>query len=152
MDFFSTVEFYIIAIMIALLLVGSLFGAKTEAAKYTYFYAGALKEVEYDENEYLSLKSGEEGQMLFIHHNVKLPEGVGVNLKIDVCGENLKCIENLTENISSDDLRSYDVIFVVKCMKKISYTIEYESKHSAKWCNISMLNNGMFDVKKELKI
>lgn len=138
--------------MIALLLVGSLFGTKTEAAKYTYFYVGALKEVEYDEKEYLSLKSGEEGQVFITHHNVKLPEGVGVNLKIDVCGENLKCIETLTENILSDDLHSYDVIFVVKCMKKITYTVEYESKHSAKWCNFSVLNNGIFDVKKELKI
>lgn len=138
--------------MLALLFVGSLFGTKTEVAKYTYFYVGDLEEVEFNEKEYLSLISSEENSVLFTHHNVKLPKGVGVNLKIDVCGENMKCIESLSENISSNDSRCYNVTFMVKCMKRINYTIEYESKHSTKWCNISVLNNGIIVENKELKI
>lgn len=152
MDFFSTVEFYIIAIMIALLLVGSLFGTKAEVAKYTYFYTGNLEEVEFKEKEYLSLISSEKGNVIFTHHNVKLPKGVELNLKIDICGENIKCVENLSENIFSNDLHCYNVTFMVKCMKSIYYTIEYESRHNTKWCNISVLNSGKFAEKKELKI
>lgn len=138
--------------MIALLLVGSLFGSKAKEEKYTYFYVGDLRDVEFGEKEYLSISSAGKGYVLFTHHNVKLPEGVDVNLKIDVCGENMKCIETLSENIMSNDTYCYDVVFVVKCMKNSSYSIEYESKYSTKWCNISVLNNEPFEVEKELKI
>lgn len=154
MDFFVTVEFYIIAITIAVLIAGFFLKSHREAQSYSYIYQGDISFSEsshLDEEESVDVVSQDNGTTLIIHRNVVLPIDATVNIKIDVCGETLSCVEKMVESMPEEQVFCYDVKFTVKCLKYLSYKMRYECMYNGKWCNLSFTNNGNTSVKKILK-
>ena len=156
MEFFSTVEFYVVAVAISIIVITALSKSRNEASKYTYMYQGNIRFTDMskvDEQERISLISQEDGKVLITHHNVILPEDVAVNLRVDVCGDEIICVEKMMERIPGDTAPFYcDVTYTAKCFKHLAYTVRYECEHNGKWCNIDFVNNGSCEVQKELKL
>jgi hypothetical protein len=156
MEFFSTVEFYLVAVAIAIIVITAFSKSRNEASKYTYMYQGHITFCDMsqcDESERISLVSLEDGKVKITHHNVILPEDVTVNLRIDVCGDEIICVEKRMERIPGDTAPFYcNVAYTAKCFKHIAYNVRYECEHNGKWCNVSFVNNGDCSVQKELKL
>lgn len=154
MEFFSTVEFYVIAIVIAVLAIGAALNHNPENNRYTYIFAGEISLSEKNCAESISLSSQDE--ILTIKHcNVLIPQNTeGIHLRLDVCGNKLKCIEKSSNKIvtMSDDMLSCDITFCVKCLKNKTYNINYECEYNGKWSNITFANNGYSEINEELKL
>lgn len=156
MDFFSTTEFYVIAITLAIIIASSALSNKPENKRYTYLYGGELTPCDSDnEDEYISITSSQESNIVLVHHNALLPdESENVNIRIDVFGDNILCIEKLSSG--SGDLNKkvqrYDIKYSIKCLKNITYNMKYECEYGGKWCNISFNNNGNYFIKKDIKL
>lgn len=152
MDFFSSVEFYVIAIAIAIVVVGAVLNKKPENSCYTYLYAGEITTNENEGDEEIIIRSLGDGMVEFRHCNVAIPvDAEGVNLRIDVAGDGVLCIEKFVISSMHDETINGDVKFILKCLKNISYKVRYECEHNGKWCNISFSNNGNVHERKELK-
>ena len=156
MDFFSSIEFYIVAIFMAILLIGFFSKSRNEASAYSYIYQGEIKFAENNnENreEFITIKALENGNAIVTHHNIKLPIESTVNIKVDVCGDEIMCVEKMVERIQGDTSEFMcDVSFTAKCFKHLAYKIKYECAHNGKWCNIDFINNGVCFANKELKL
>lgn len=155
MYFFTTIEFYVVAIAIALVLIAFFSKSHNEASKYTYIYQGDIKfaaDANADKGEYISITSLDNGTVEVIHHNVILPLDSSVNIRVDVCGEKVVCAEKMVENIPDPQVFLYDVKFTLSCLHHLSYNIEYECVYNGKWCKLDFINNCVSEVYKELKL
>ena len=153
MDFFSSVEFYVIAITMAVVAVGAVLNKKPESSCYTYIYAGEIEEKEPYGEECVLVRSLGNGMVEVRHCNVAIPVDVeGVKLRVDVAGEGVLCVEKFAAKSLHNDVAICDVVFNIKCLKSITYKVRYESEHNGRWCNISFTNNGVDEERKELKL
>lgn len=154
MEFFSSVEFYVMAIAVAILVVGVAGNSRTSKPRYSYIYAGVIGESQNSaEDETVLVTSLDTGKVVLRHHRVNVPTGVGVHLKVDVCGDEVLCVEKLSERMEPRAETSLcDVSFVLDCLKHVSYNVRYECEHNGRWCNLSFVNNGTSLVEKNLKL
>ena len=155
-EFFSTVEFYVVAVAITIIVIAFFSKSRNESSKYTYMYQGYITFSDMsqcEDIERISLESLEDGKVKITHHNVVLPEDVTINLRIDVCGDEIICVEKKNERIIGDTSPFYcDVTYKAKCFKNMAYKVRYECEHNGKWCNVDFVNNGDCSVQKELKL
>lgn len=152
MDFFSSVEFYVIAITMAVIAVGAVLNKKPETNSYTYIYSGKIDDNN-GNNEFIYFRSLDNGIVEVRHCNVALPVDVeGINLRVDITGDSVLCIEKFASKSEHNESVLRDVIFYIKCFKYIPYKVRYESEYNGKWCNISFVNNGIAEETKELKL
>lgn len=154
MEFFTTVEFYIIAITIAILVAGFFLKSHKDVQPFSYIYQGDISFTEslpLSDEECVEVVSQDDGTVLIIHRNVFLSVEATVNMKMDVCGENVNCVEKMVERIPDEPVFCCNVKFKVKGMKYLTYKMRYESVHNGKWCSFSFTNNGNSSERKELK-
>ena len=154
MDFFTTVEFYIIAITIAVLVAGFFLKSHKNVQPFSYIYQGNISftdSLPLSDEECVEVISQEDGTVWVVHRNVFLPMEATVNMKIDVCGDDVNCVEKMMERIPDEPVFCCDVKFKVKCLKYLTYKMRYESVHNGKWCSLSFTNNGSSSEKKDLK-
>lgn len=156
MEFFSTIEFYVVAVAISIIVIAFFSKSRNESSKYTYIYQGNVSFSDTSNNddiERVSLMSLENGKVIITHHNVILPVEVNVNLRIEVCGDKIICTEKKQESIP-DDTATFcsNVTYKINCFKHIAYSVRYECEHNGKWCNIDFVNNGECVAQKELKL
>lgn len=155
MDFFDSVEFYILAVTIAILVVSFFLKSHDEIQSYSYIYQGYITFAESSqigEEEYIETISCDNGTVYIIHHNMMLPVDATVNLKMNICGDSISCVEKMEERLPEEQVFCYDVKFKIKCLKYITYKIKYECISNGKWCNLSFTNNENMSVIKELKL
>jgi hypothetical protein len=155
MYFFTTIEFYVIAIAIALVLIAFFLKSRNEASKYSYIYQG---EISYEDDhlprddEYVVISSLDNGKVEIIHHNVVLPLEATVNIKIDVCGDKAVCVEKMVDALPDKSVFLGRIKYTVPCFKHIAYAVEYECVYNGKWCTFDFIHNGVCNVDKELKL
>ena len=156
MDFFSTIEFYVIAITLAIIIASAALNKKPENKCYTYIYGGELTPTEsIDENEYISIAPSQGNKIVLIHHNALLPdECENVNIRVDVSGDNISCIEKSVygSGLFLKKVQRYDIAFSIGCLKNITYYMKYECEYGGKWCNISFNNIGDYYITKDIKL
>src|SRR5574344_450790 len=97
MEWFYSVEFYVVAVTCAILLVGMIFNPPIPARAFTYIYQAIVafrdtyhSDEEKDEPQVLTISSTPEGKVNVYHKAVLLPSDAAVNLVLDIQGDKVK--------------------------------------------------------------
>lgn len=155
MEWFSSVEFYILAITGALLLVGAVFNPPASDRAYAYIYEGAVDSCAQALAEtgkaMLTVEALPDGNVVFRNTGVMLPPGSSVNITVEVQGDKLLCVEKAIMPADSTAATSCEVVWEAKCLKRRRYHLRYECEYADTWCTLTFINDENFSVTRELK-
>lgn len=154
MDIFSSVEFYVIIITVAILLFGFLLHPSKRGEAQTYFFTGKYIVPENETPcEQLIIESGHNGEITFIHTNTDMPENTGINFVVTIIGNDVKIAGKMYENAhdySMPDNRN--IFFTADCFKPLRYHIFYEAVYCGKWASCNFTNKEENRIVLDLKL
>lgn len=155
MEWFSSVEFYILAITCAVFIVGLVFDPPMAEKAFTYIYRAIVNSREEnlieDEEDEIIISSDSEGRAVVRHKGVRIPEGIDINIVVDVQGNKVKIIEKFAEEPQENEMRMAEISCILECVKRSKYHIRYECEYSGLWTTITFINRDNFIVKGKMK-
>lgn len=152
MDIFGSVEFYVVTITTAILLLGFiLHPSKTEEAQ-THFYTGkCIASVQEKSCQQLIIESNLSGEVTFIHTNLDIPCKTGVNFVVVITGNDVRITEKPDVDTQDPRFDNTNIFFTADCFKPVRYHIFYEAPYSGMWAACNFTNKDRNRVVLDLK-
>jgi hypothetical protein len=147
---FNSVEFYVIALVIAFVLLGFLFGQKSKSPASTYFTQFALIPTEGNSDE-LTFEAQSGGYVEITRSGLMLRPEETANLVFTIFDDKIEIIEKVGIKVSGGEERAFTGTARVKFIPTRKFHLRYESAITTQWCTMTFLNNEGNKVKAELK-
>lgn len=153
-NIFTSVEFYVITITVAIILFGFIFHPSKKGEAFTYFFSGQLTPADItDPSETLTIEAQEDGKVKFTHTSITLADDSKLNVALTISDDDIKITEKIdTSNCSEYSLVNiYNFVFYVDCMRAKRYHIYYESTSTESWAATTFLNLDSYHTKIQFK-
>lgn len=140
---FTSIEFYTIAITVAILLVGFIFKPAEHAPAQTYIYAANIEQanpLDNQDEKYVEIESCDNGTVIIRRKNVELPAESIAHITVDIVDDKLTIVEKHTKNTANSITGLYDLTMKVGCLKSRKYHLRYEIPDSGLWGLTTLTN------------
>lgn len=141
-DFFHSIEFYTLALLVAFALLALIFGQRDQATPSTYIQALDL-EPGGDENSELTLTALDDGTVRLLRTGMMLQEGDTVNVVATVGDGKLHMVEKKGRKApltGAEQLTCGSLL--LKFLKEQDYEVRYESEVTGDWRLFNFVNRG----------
>lgn len=135
LNIFTSVEFYTIAVTVAILIVGFIFNPSRRSPAMTYIFAASVVE-SIDDNadgKVLEIESLDDFTLLVRRRGAPLPEGSTAYINADIVDDKLTLTEKHTVVNHLAPLAGYDISVRIDCIKAARYHLRYEVPDSGLW-------------------
>lgn len=153
-NLFSSVEFYVIAITVAILILGFIFKPSTRGRAHSYTYAAdiiPLEESDDGNGHTVTAEAGENGSVLICRKGAVLPDGAQGYFAVEVVGDRLTVTENVSPSAVGRSTTICDVAVHLSCLKQIKYHLRYEAPASGLWAVGTIVNTIGFTTEIKLQ-
>ncbi|MBQ3959756.1 MAG: hypothetical protein II592_00460 [Muribaculaceae bacterium] len=139
-DFFHSIEFYTLALLVAFALLALIFGQREKSMPSTYIQAMDLEPGQ-DETGELTLTALDDGTVRLRHSGMMLQEGDTVNVVATLADDSLRMVEKKgrkspltgTEQPTTGST-------LLKFLKEQQYEVRYESEVTGEWRLFTFVN------------
>ncbi len=151
---FTSVEFYIIAFVVAMALVGVMFNPSKHGEAITYFANGCIKPALSDGMPTLESIGEDNRRLVLVHRCVAVPIGVTSSIAIVLSGSDMRVSEkfNIPKGIEPEEAEICDIIYTIDFLLAQRYHLYFESAADGTYASMSVLNNEGFRNKSEFKL
>ena len=151
MEFFYSLEFYTLAIVVAIVIVGLLCRPSNLAPARSYICA--LKNYYSCDEEKESIKVFVNGTTLsLVRYGIMLRLEESAHLVCNVNGDKIEIKEKKSETKMSGEERPAECEAELSFLKRGKYAVRYESDITGKWCTFTLIVSDSFTTHKELKL
>lgn len=153
-NLFSSVEFYVIAITVAILIFGFIFKPSTRGRAHSYTYAADIMPLETgdDSNGHrVVIEAGETGSLLICRKGAVLPDDAQGYFAIEVVGDRLTVTEKISSSAANRPTTVCDVAVSLSCLKPIKYYLRYEAPDAGLWGVATIVNTAGFTTEIKLQ-
>lgn len=150
-NYFTTTEFYILAILVAVTAIALIFHPSKTGEIITYFYKGAISPcVEPSEDPKIKIMALDDGRLAITHTKVPITDDVSIS--IDIKGHDLRIKEKQFSRGGMEIVGEYcDVMYFIDKLKADRYHLRFESAEEGTSCSTSIINKPPFHTTAELK-
>lgn len=154
LDIFTSVEFYTIAITVAILIVGFIFNPSRRSPAMTYLYSATIEpSAEADaDGRLLEIESLDDFTLLLRRRCAVLPEGASAFANVELVDDNITVTEKLSASSSTAPLACYDVSVRIDCLKATRYHLRYEVPGAGLWGVCVVVNRDRFGTTARLQL
>ena len=150
MDFFYSLEFYTLAIVAAIVIVGMLCRPSNLAPARSYICALQNFLAIDDDEEWVA--ASVKGSMVRVErHGVRMRMEESAHLVCNVNGDKIHIKERKSQERPGGDEQSTECFAELTFLKRGKYAVRYESEITGKWCNFTIIVADQYTTKKELK-
>lgn len=143
-SFFTSVEFYVIAFIVAMTLAVFIMKPNEKGAAQTYFYTAQIMYSEAKEQSLL-VEALENGKMIIIHRMVNADENTIPAIALSIIGNDIKIVEKQTPQ-AHPDMPFMDAVYIVDCIKGSKYHLHFDSQATTSYTSTSIRNEHPFHV------
>ena len=135
LNIFTSVEFYTIAVTVAILIVGFIFNPSRRSPAMTYIFAASVVESTDDnaDGKVLEIETLDDFTLLVRRRGSPLPEGSTAYINADIVDDKLTLTEKHTVVNHMAPLAGYDISVRIDCIKAARYHLRYEVPDSGLW-------------------
>lgn len=154
MEFFRSTEFYCLAIVVAIALLGLLLQQPPQKPAETYIARLQLALAETLDYEMLCLCVMPDGSILLEHRGIRAPEDVSINLVAELKGDRVTIVEKPVGRMSASG--AGDVAWCGIANLRFFGTgrtaVRFESEVTGAWCTLSLLNVEGFSTSSRMSL
>ncbi|MGN1245462.1 MAG: hypothetical protein ACI4UN_02405 [Muribaculaceae bacterium] len=154
LNIFTSVEFYTIAVTVAILIVGFIFNPSRRSPAMTYIYAASVdfsNDIAAD-GKSIEIESLDDFTLLIRRRGAPLPEGSTAYVNADIVDDKLTLTEKHTINNPTAPLSCYDISVRIDCIKATRYHLRYEVPDSGLWGVDVIVNRDNFTTTTRLQL
>ena len=154
LNIFTSVEFYTIAVTVAILIVGFIFNPSRRSPAMTYIYAASVDFTTdaHADGKMLEIESLDDFTLLVRRRGAPLPEGSTAYINADIVDDKLTLTEKHTVNNPMAPLAGYDISVHIDCIKAARYHLRYEVPDSGLWGVDMIVNRDRFSTTTRLQL
>ena len=149
-DFFHSIEFYTLALLVAFALLALIFGQKDQDAMSTYIKPMELGDGG-DQASELHLISHADGALEVRHNGLMLLDGDTVNLVVTVSDSKVRMVEKKGVKGTPGQEKSMAGKVLLDFMREQKFVVRYESEVTGEWRRFSYVNREGNEKKISLK-
>ncbi len=151
---FTSVEFYTIAVTVAILIVGFIFNPSRHSPAMTYIYAATVEPATDGEpdGKSLEIESLDDFTLLVRRRCAPLPEGSTAYVNADLVDDKLSLTEKHTTQSPCAPLVCYDISVRIDCLKAARYHLRYDVPDSGLWAVGVIVNRDRFSTATRLRL
>ncbi|MEG0253666.1 MAG: hypothetical protein RR061_07455 [Muribaculaceae bacterium] len=139
---FTSVEFYVITITIAIIILGFIFHPSTMGEAYTYFFDGHIMACDDATiSGKLCVDADDNGHVTFTHFGIDVCEDSAISIVLTITGDDIRITEKCGDDDGGGVGSLCNVTFYVDCMRSKRYHIYYESMSTGTWASTSFINS-----------
>ena len=140
MDFFNSIEFYIIALFVAFALVGLIFGTSSRGPARTQIVAFDLSDVDGAAQPVVTLTAQPDGRMRVERPAMEINQGDTVNLVATLIDDKLKLVEKRGVSARGTEPYVVSATALLKIPQNRRLSVRYESEITGQWATASFTN------------
>ncbi|MGN0214136.1 MAG: hypothetical protein ACI4AH_04930 [Muribaculaceae bacterium] len=142
MEFFRSTEFYCLAIVVAIALLGLLLQQSPPKPAETYIVRLQLMPIGAVCDESVNMSVMPDGSTLLEHIGINAPQDVAINLVAERRGDRVTIVEKYAERISASDVGdvAWRGIASLQFLGNGRTAVRFESEVTGAWCTLSFLN------------
>lgn len=146
LDIFTSVEFYTIAVTVAILIVGFIFNPSRHSPAMTYLYAASIEPSAGGDADgrRLEIESLDDFTLLLRRRGAPLPEGASAFANVELVDDKVTVTEKLSASNPMATLACYDVTVRIDCLKATRYHLRYEVPAAGLWGVCVVVNRDRF--------
>lgn len=151
---FSSIEFYVIAITVALIFVGFAFNQSQQSPAFTYIFSADIEPstpISSGDPLSISVQALADGTLLLRRENVLLPEGATAHVTADLVGDKLTLTEKHTAFAAPMPATAHDISVRLDCLKAKRYHLRYEIPEEGLWAVAVVVNHSEIKSQFELQ-
>lgn len=147
-NLFTSVEFYIIAFVVAISIVGFMLHPSSKDSAITYYFKAELLPSQSVEQS-LYVEALEDGNLKIIHRGVHSEDDCVNAIALSIIGSDLRIIEKQTP-VATMDSPLYDVVYVIDKLRASRYHLYFDSQTTNSYATTSLVNEVPFHVEVRL--
>lgn len=153
-NIFTSVEFYTIAITVAILIVGFIFNPSRRSPAMTYLFAASIEpSTAYDaDGKTIEIESLDDFTLLIRRRCAPLPEETTGYMNVEIVDDKVTITEKHTVQNPSAPLEGYDISVRLDCLKATRYNLRYEVPDSGLWAVGVIVNRDLFSTTLQLQL
>ncbi len=140
MEFFTSIEFYCLAMIIAVALLGLLLHQPPQKPAETYIARLFLQVTDTPSNQSIRISIAPDGSAILSRSGLTGDENQSINLVIDVVGDKVKIVE---KRATATNVGAYCLplrgVAQLNCFRKGHYTLRFESEVTGTWGTMTVL-------------
>lgn len=140
MEFFTSTEFYCLAIVVAVALIGLLMSDKPQKPAETYITTlyTSIDAEPYADNA-VCLNVMPDGALLISRSGIAATPDTGINLVVDVVGDKVRIVEKRATAAAASTLPTMlRGTAQLTCLRRGRYTVRYESEVTGMWAILAL--------------
>lgn len=141
---FTSVEFYIIAFVVAIAITGFMFHPSKKDEAITYFFKASLFPSQSNIPS-LYIEALEDGNLKITHKGIHANEMVSTSIALTIIGSDLRIVEKQTP-IASWETPLYDAVYIIDRLKPLRYHLYFDSEITNSYATSSLVNESPFHV------
>lgn len=153
-DLFSSVEFYVIAITVAILIIGFIFKPSTRGRAHSYTYAADIMPADQCDGCHghsVLVEAAEDGTVLLTRKGAELPDDAQGYFAIEVVGDSVSVTEKLSSSSTNGLTTTCDVAVRLSCLKPLKFHLRYEAPAAGLWGVGTIVNSVGFSSEIKLQ-
>ena len=155
MEFFSSLEFYCISILVAMAVLALIFRPNQTSPAADYIVGADLTEADAQETCSVLSVCSEDFQILLTHKYITINQGDTVHLVVTVLGDKVKVVEKLGTRVAAP-VGEPVTVSVSATLGMLApnkaYHLRYESSINTKWATSRIINAIGFEKTLEMKL